>query len=388
MVVNLTRDREYLYFDIPEKTSSVRFNLSTKVMESNSNRNKLWIEKDQCYSFFKGHSIDSIVVSNEKDIKFLEMVKKVKRLYRNCSSLSTFIIRLSEILAFESYDNEGIKYECGTNWSGKPYIIHEPLSIYDKHVIKLFKKAKNERYGNEINFVVSIDFENQYKNHKTIIDKTANIICSNMFLSEQQIYDFLNMVEKNPSSFIILVNEYKYDIKALLDYLFNYLEPFENVKIRDALTELSDYYRMGKDVGRELKKYPKYLKSMHGIIMANYNAYKQEYDEALFEKKKRNELFYEDKEYSIILPSSSKDIISEGTSLNHCVSSYVDKILKGDTYIIFLRKTENKEQSLVTLEIHDKKIVQARGSYNRALEECETKFLIKYAEEKKLEITI
>ena len=173
-----------------------------------------------------------------------------------------------------------------------------------------------------------------------------------------------------------------------MEYIVNYLNVFENIDINDALELLSDYYRMAKDIGRDVKKYPKYLRSMHDIISANYDAYKREYDEELFQKTINKELEFEGKDFCVMVPVNPKQIISEGTDLNHCVGSYVDKVIKRETYIMFLRNTKTKDKSLVTLEYQDQKITQAKGSYNRRIDEDETKFLNKYCEKKKIELCL
>jgi hypothetical protein len=151
---------------------------------------------------------------------------------------------------------------------------------------------------------------------------------------------------------------------------------------------LRDYYRMGHTIGRDIKKYPTYLRSMHDIIQVNFETYKREYDEILFEKLVKVELEYDSKDYCIVVPHSSKDIVKEGTNLNHCVGSYVDRILQGDTYIMFMRKTNEKEKSLITLELRGNKILQAKGSYNRIMNEEERKFLDKYCKLKKIEVDL
>ena len=53
-----------------------------------------------------------------------------------------------------------------------------------------------------------------------------------------------------------------------------------------------------------------------------------------------------------------------------------------------MRLTENKEQSLITLEIINNKITQAKGSYNRALNKEEGEFLQKYCRKKELELGV
>ena len=131
-------------------------------------------------------------------------------------------------------------------------------------------------------------------------------------------------------------------------------------------------------IGRNVKKYPKYLRSMHDIITSNYEAYKKHYDEQRFEKTSKPELVITSKKYCTVIPNCSKDVIKEGTDLNHCVGSYIDKIIEQRTYIFFLRETKYKDKSLVTLELVKGEIVNAKGSYNRKLSEDEENYLKTY----------
>jgi major membrane immunogen (membrane-anchored lipoprotein) len=58
-------------------------------------------------------------------------------------------------------------------------------------------------------------------------------------------------------------------------------------------------------------------------------------------------------------------VVQEGAALNHCVASYVDGMVNGEYAIMFFRKKDAQEKSLVTLQIRDGRIVQARGQSNR-----------------------
>ena len=49
--------------------------------------------------------------------------------------------------------------------------------------------------------------------------------------------------------------------------------------------------------------------SMHDIITANFNVYKQEHDEELFTTMSKPELEFKNKKYSVVIPKESKDII-------------------------------------------------------------------------------
>lgn len=63
---------------------------------------------------------------------------------------------------------------------------------------------------------------------------------------------------------------------------------------------------------------------------------------------------YQDNRYAIIVPERIEDIIVEGRVLGHCLDSsdrYFDRIHKRESYIVFLRKTDDMETPYYTLEI-------------------------------------
>lgn len=73
---------------------------------------------------------------------------------------------------------------------------------------------------------------------------------------------------------------------------------------------------------------------------------------------------YETAKYKIIVPESLKAIIEEGKNLHHCVGTYVDRVERGETDILFIRKKGEEDQSYYTMEVRNMEIVQYRGAYN------------------------
>jgi hypothetical protein len=51
-------------------------------------------------------------------------------------------------------------------------------------------------------------------------------------------------------------------------------------------------------------------------------------------------------------------------SQNNCVASYIEAVIDGKCHILFLRKKDSLDKSLVTIEIRDNKIVQAKRKFN------------------------
>ena len=66
----------------------------------------------------------------------------------------------------------------------------------------------------------------------------------------------------------------------------------------------------------------------------------------------------------IILPKSGSEIKEEGRTLHHCVGAYVERVAKGETMILFIRKETAPDVPYFTLEYRDGKVIQCRGKNN------------------------
>lgn len=72
---------------------------------------------------------------------------------------------------------------------------------------------------------------------------------------------------------------------------------------------------------------------------------------------------YNDKNYSIITPNKPEDIFYEGIALNHCVANsniYLKRIYEHESYILFLRKTNDIETPWYTLEVEPGGIIRQK----------------------------
>ena len=373
MKISLQKDGPILILINEELKKTITYDLKEKTFYENNK--KIFYPQ----WFFRKTHWSQIETKDEKFKKLLRMINVLNPRYRNIGSLFGMI---NEVLFYENYLNEGLEIQFKKDSNKR---ITKPLSFYNRNIINLFKKY---------NIIIDKDIEDAFSfnysyNEKLLFALDKLDIPVNEFetkfnvLSNTGIYRWCG----NGAELLKeLINTYNYDMESLLKYLFLYLGPFENMNYNRGLQLLRDYAHTAKMIGRDFKKYPKYLSSMHDIFEANYNAFKQQYDEEAFKRLYKNELEYEDETYSIIIPKITKDIIFEGTSLNHCVGSYVDKILQGKTYIMFMRLKKAKEISLITLELIGEFITQAKGSYNRPITEIEKKFLEKYCRIKKLKL--
>lgn len=148
------------------------------------------------------------------------------------------------------------------------------------------------------------------------------------------------------------------------------LELYERVK-NTSLYHANDTIKMYRVINRKktLKDFYDVLKTttmeeLHNKYQLVYQAItnakiEQEYQEVISQLDVQE---YDDGEFSITIPKTTQDIINEGKALHHCVGVYVDKVVRREDMIYFLRK--DREVPYVTIEVKDKKVTQVEGDMN------------------------
>jgi hypothetical protein len=78
--------------------------------------------------------------------------------------------------------------------------------------------------------------------------------------------------------------------------------------------------------------------------------------------------------YKIVLPTCGQDIITEGSRMHHCVGSYVDRVIRGETYICFVRHKNTPDECYITCQVYtDGTIGQYFLAYDRYISSAEDK---------------
>lgn len=188
-------------------------------------------------------------------------------------------------------------------------------------------------------------------------------------------------------AFVLKPRNTIHSLPKLIEYLLFECYVSQGMTFQEAITNYRDYYEMSVDIGYErFEKYPKFLKTYHDVVARNYklmedDVLKQKFED---EREKFSKLECKMKKFSVIAPKTMSDIVAEGNSLSHCVASYSNKVAKGITVIMFLRKNDDLDKPLVTVELQGDSIVQARGFANRSVDDEEEEALRLYA--KKMEL--
>ena len=163
---------------------------------------------------------------------------------------------------------------------------------------------------------------------------------------------------------IEIIKMYHLEVKRLMIYI-HYLNGVELIDFEEIINTYPEYLEqeLQDNNGNKNKMYKfpcNYYTEYHRQQarlrrrneLANYNPEEVEYEFAYLE--------YEDEKFKIILPRSPEDVQDEGDQQGHCVADrFMDTIAAGDTCVVFMRRSDRPNHSLITIEIRNNCIRQA-----------------------------
>ena len=393
------KEKEFLIFEL-EDGSIVKYNLATK--ESIGKRGKP--VKNIC-SQLRGYDIIEVINSFEdKNYKeFLSFIEKqvnrsknyMNRAYNyrvmHVYNVGSFLNKIKEYSLFEQYFSAGIynldyslEYNIKEIPKGLLNILKENKDMKVTNILIKSYKANPNLFNNIYKLMnnISINKDYMFTVLKILHMLDNSTETKDLKNTEKEFYKCKAMHRLyDVDNFIELVINHKYDIITLIKYI-DQLLVFEGLSPINSTRFLKDYLVMQSKMTNTYNKYPKNLLTVHHITVKNFNKFKEEYDESQFRNAYKNmtEKEFEYNNFIIKMPNNVQEIRNEGINLNHCVYSYVNRILEGRCHIMFLRLKNSPEDSLVTLEIIDNKVVQAKGNYNRSVTEKEKEVIKRYEE--------
>lgn len=171
------------------------------------------------------------------------------------------------------------------------------------------------------------------------------------YLNKDDLLYFANECNKNENIFIKFnytipnnFNKYVFNGKRFTQY---FCHDLINQGIEYPLSYLYsyiDYLNMQIVVyGKIVEKYPKHFLTEHqklASIIRNRNDY-NEYEENFSKKMKEIEdISYNptSEKYCILMPQKAVDLVNEGIHLNHCVATYITKVINDDCVVVFMRE--------------------------------------------------
>lgn len=368
MTLKSYKEKQFLVFEF-EDGKNVKYNLATGETIGKSGK----IVKN-INSQLSGYDLLSVINSFEDEkykifLLFLDskIINKSDRYnYRvdKIKNIGSFLSRIYKYNHIEQFFSAGLTYlDANVYIKFKVSDISKGLIKFCKDYAVELDEQLIESYSknpNDFNFYFSLKFNTISKSRLLGLFKNVYYTYS----SDKRSFD--------KKSFDILIEEYNYNPQSLLFYVDN-LMTYEGIEdFSYILRELCDYNKMLKSIStRKYEKYPKYFLSMHKIVVRNYNRLKLEFPVEDFKERIDKELEYKYRDYVFLYPNSPQDIKDEAVSAQNCVASYIEKVLKGECHIMFLRKKDTPEKTLVTLELQKLRVIQAQRSFTKPVSDEE-----------------
>lgn len=342
------KEKQFIIFEL-EENKIVKYNLQTKDSIGLNNKPVKNLKTQ-----LRGYTIQDLIEGclDEKYANFLKFVQNSESEYP-IYNIGTILERLPKYSNFEQFFSAGINH--------LPKDFSYKINDLPKSLIKLLQNN---------DFYITNDFVKNYINNIDIYNMAFNM--EYMSLNNDDIKRLLDARYWSRYDgkyqynyyFLNLINDYNYNAKALLKYI-DYLATFEALdNMYDIIKELTDYANMMSAISNKYEKYPKHLLTTHAIACRTYNRLKLQFSEDIFKKRIRKDLEWEYDKYKFIYPNCTQDIKDEAVQQSNCVASYIQKVIDGDCHIMFMRHKDSTDKSLITLEIRNNQIVQAKRKYN------------------------
>jgi len=295
-----------------------------------------------------------------------------KALIKFMSQHRTKAIEILHACGFNARTVDLVSGELDLNASKPHEIFNTP-----KYLVSLFKDLGSHLTKKTINSLRQLD---------SIFD--GNTVKQLVQIASEEANGIPTLVGLTPNLLELRDLGYR-DVRRLFLYLVREVKLSQGISDPiHAANLLHDYVRMMRDMELNYSKYSKSLKLHHDVAMMNHNVLLDAQTMQAFldsvESYKHLEFHKKSEDLCILVPKSAKDIIDEGSSLNHCVASYVNDVVKNKCQILFLRHKKFPKQSLVTIEVRDHSIRQVRGQQNRRATNSEMSFVRMWADERNL----
>lgn len=283
-------------------------------------------------------------------------------------------------------------------------ILQDSRFLYDPWCISRYFNSYRERpYLEQL---LKIGFyrlaESAMKDHVSLEFKNGRTILEILQVNKQQ----FNMLREigNPSEIDVKILQYAGDIsQGDFDILRNimddgwgeiyqkYLNMRKYTTIykvdkyikRKRIVHAMDYFdyigwleEMGYDMRNEFNIYPRHFVEKHDEMAKAYQKFKDRQNREEIKKfnrllrqmrkelKEGNPLNLQTQGMFIRLPYQADELKREGEVLHHCVGTYIDRVMRGETAIFFVRRIESPDEPFYTLEWKNHKIAQCRGFHN------------------------
>lgn len=359
------KERQFLVFEF-EDGKTVKYDFATKTCIG-----KKGLPVTNLCSQLKGVTMKEICdcCTDKQYGKFLRFVQQHGDYNnRGISNIGTILNRVPYFSQFEQIFSAGIEEIVSSKFSYK-------ISDIPKGLIKLCQSHS---------IILSDTFLKFYKENPDAYLLAYNLQPEYISLTDRDVYALLSYESSikeyygertweyrwvKVSTFNKLINDFGYTAKALMLYIDS-LKTYEAIEDMGFLiNEIYDYASMMHRISHKFDKYPRHFLTTHKIASRNYNRLKEQFDEEDFKKQIDEGMEKTFGNYCFIYPKCTQDIKDEAVQQNNCVASYIKRVIEGESHILFLRKKEQPDKSLVTIQVKNGKIIQALQRFNHPLTE-------------------
>lgn len=369
------KEKQFLIFE-KEDGKVVKYDFSTQKTIGFSGK-----EVKSLSGQLKGYAISDVIecCEDRKYANFLKFVYNESR--TTAQTISGLLNYVPAYKMFESY------FAADCDWMLKGVygasLVFKPLKEIPNLLIKFCKKY---------NFTLTKNLWNFYVEYPTIVNTIYNISFDDLNEIKNNFGKvvFIGYTDWKNNKFIYyfaeLVTKYRYNTINLINYI-DYLITYEGLR-DDIVSEIYDYAKMSSKLSPKFDKYPRHFLSIHTIACRNYNRLKEYFDEQAFIERIDTSMEYTYGDYQFIYPKSTQEIKDEAVQQNNCVASYIKKVIDGECDILFLRKKNDIDHSLVTIEVRNNQIVQAKRKFNNDVLSSEQEAIDKWNEWRKRTVQI
>lgn len=368
--MNVKKEKQFLIFELNDG-KTVKQDLSDGTTIGKSGK-----QVASLCSQLRGYSIAEIINSIE-NVSYQEYLKYIYRRNNNITNVGTFLKRARLYREYEQFFSSGLKISGSIHFSFNE-IPKGLIKICKQHELKLEEAMiyAYKSYPDIFTYIFSVEYEFiSIKDKLRLLTGGYYIQC--IIKKEDLNCENNRMKYRNLPSLMKLVWKYGQNLKSLMNYL-NYLSGYEGVEPYDGIVELYDYAVIAKKISNKYEKYPKNFLTTCRITIRNYNRLQELFDEEQFKERADYSLEKKIDDIVFIYPRSTKEIKDEASQQCNCVASYIKRVINGECHILFMRKELMPSNSLVTIEVRDHKVVQAKGKFNRDITEYERTIIEKY----------
>ena len=275
------------------------------------------------------------------------------------------------------YELKNTIYKYTNYWECKNYLKENVVPLYELTILPLYNPNFEYlvKYGlyNLAFYSDLIEFKNSFKNTFKLDKEFLPFMkkydinideLSILKMTKKKDIRYIRMLARNRYILEDIYNEYCVDINKIVDYFKK-----KNYSY-NSLVEYRDYLRLCKEFGFDFKDkkliFPNNLIMEHNKLAKQYEITRdKKIDKKIRRISKILEINkYEDDNYVIYPAPNLESMIMEASSQNNCLRSYCNLYAEGKTSIFFMRDKKNINKSLVTIEIKNNKVIQARGKNN------------------------